>query len=402
MYRTYAYCPQQPQRWPWPAGHFPGVHLPGTQEVVQGYRSVDIKDELLNAANDALEVWATAVTADESGFLFASLRNVCELMQGIRLGRFFVFLELGGDDLELRTGKAFLEVDGLLSRQDSLDDPVLQPEAVTALKQLHRHCMDVLSIACGRFLDPTVLHCRGIPTELKVRLEAALGINDLRGDTRLWSIIGNSKYHVYTPTAAYKTKHRRHGRGSRKSRQIESYADEVDLARSADPSDSEGLAVSDPATRVADPSDSAGLADSRPATWRPRIADAHVLAEPSQASGWPPIVIAGPAYVSLPSWYDARNTSGKECPQGKDHRGTFRRSHQGCVYKRLSTGWVEGLVPTARGGHFFQVRRVSKTCPGGLRLVVFGVHFSMFSGPKNVTVFRSQKRDRLRLSCHFH
>jgi len=314
MYGTYANCPQQPQWWQWPVGHIPGVHLPGTQEVVQGYRSVDIKDELLNAANDALEVWATAVRADETGFLCASLRNVSELMKSIRLGNFFVFLEFEGDDLELRTGKAFLEVDGLLSRQDSLDDPVLQPEAVTALKQLHRHCMDVLSIACGRFLDPTVLHCRGIPTELKFRLEAALGINDLRDDTRLWSIFGNSKYHVYTPTAAFKKKARygRHGRGSRKRRQIESYADEVDLARSADPSDWEGLAVSDPATRVADPSDSAGLADSRPATLRQRIADAHVLAEPSQASGWPPIVIAGPAYVSLPSWYDARNTSGKD------------------------------------------------------------------------------------------
>ena len=252
--------------------------------VQVSYHFINITDELLKASNEALNAWAMAVRADDSGVLKAPLANVCNLMVDVSLGRFMVFLEIPSDDLEPRAGRAFMEVDKLLRQQASAEDPPLQLAALMALKLLHRHSVGVLTLACGRFLSQTVMHRRGIPPELKARLEAALGLGDLKEHEELWSRFGNSKFHVWTADAKFNRRKHLHGRGGRKSRQRQSDAAEEDPAGSADPSDSAGLADSDPATR------------------RPRIADAHALAEPSQASGWPPIVIAGPAYVSLPSW----------------------------------------------------------------------------------------------------
>ena len=77
----------------WPLLYFDsaGDAVDVNTEVQVSYRFINITDELLKASSEALNAWAMAVRADDSGVLKAPLANVCNLMVDVSLGRFMVF-----------------------------------------------------------------------------------------------------------------------------------------------------------------------------------------------------------------------------------------------------------------------------------------------------------------------
>ena len=241
---------------PIPIGYVTTMHWPfayfgaaGEQDEAdhaeQGFfHNINISDELLKVSHNALQVLAKAVQAAD--VLRAQLANVRSMLEDLADAEFMIFFEIpGGDDLEPRAARSLQKVNTLLRQQAAKEAPPLQAAAVKALKMLQRHLQDVLTLSCGRFLSQTVLHCKGVPPELLTRLEAALGPGALADDDDLWSRIGNSKFHVFTPNARFGKRKHRHGRGSRQSRRSQNDAAEEDPASSAEPSDSVDLPCSD-------------------------------------------------------------------------------------------------------------------------------------------------------------
>jgi len=241
---------------PIPIGYVTTMHWPfayfgaaGEQDEAdhaeQGFfHNINISDELLKVSHNALQVLAKAVQAAD--VLRAQLANVRSMLEDLADAEFMIFFEIpGGDDLEPRAARSLQKVNTLLRQQAAKEAPPLRAAAVKALKMLQRHLQDVLTLSCGRFLSQTVLHCKGVPPELLARLEAALGPGALADDDDLWSRIGNSKFHVFTPDARFGKRKHRHGRGGRKSRRSQNDAAEEDPASSAEPSDSVDLPCSD-------------------------------------------------------------------------------------------------------------------------------------------------------------
>ena len=112
-----------------------------------------------------------------------------------------------GDDLEYCAAVALRNVDELLRQQSILAQrwnrraqapTLLPPPAVTVLKVLQRHMQDVVLLACARFIDQTILEGQGIPAELQDRLNVAFRTT-VHADIPLWTRLGNSKSHVFTP-----------------------------------------------------------------------------------------------------------------------------------------------------------------------------------------------------------
>ena len=64
-------------------------------------------------------------------------------------------------------------------------------------------------LSCSRGLDQKTLHSRGLPQELKDRLERAIGYN-----THWMSLLGNSKQHVFNNGISW-TNRRKRGKRSR-------------------------------------------------------------------------------------------------------------------------------------------------------------------------------------------
>ena len=122
-----------------------------------------------------------------------------------------------GDGLELRAAHALNEVDELLRQQTAQEAPALPPAAVEQLKLLQRHAQDVVVLVHSRYIDQKILQCKGIPTELLLRLEATFGTGFIHDDS-LWSRLGNSKYHIFTRGLRFgHRKHRRRGNGERRA-----------------------------------------------------------------------------------------------------------------------------------------------------------------------------------------
>ena len=112
-----------------------------------------------------------------------------------------------GNDLEYCAAVALRNVDELLRQQSILAQrwnrraqapTLLPPPAVTVLKVLQRHMQDVVLLACARFIDQTILEGQGIPAELQDRLNVAFRTT-VHADIPLWTRLGNSKSHVFTP-----------------------------------------------------------------------------------------------------------------------------------------------------------------------------------------------------------
>jgi len=122
----------------------------------------------------------------------------------------------GGDDCEWRVAQALLELNNLV-RQVAQQAPPLAEVAMESLRLVERFVQDVALLACSRFISQRSLQVKGIPPELLKRLEAAFGTAALQDDD-LWSRLGNSKYHLFTPEKKFGERPHRHGRGGRKSR----------------------------------------------------------------------------------------------------------------------------------------------------------------------------------------
>jgi len=208
------------------------------------FREIKISEKLLQVSNEALQALATAVQADN--VLGVQLANVRSTLEDLADTNFMMFFEIpGGDDLEPRAAHSLQQVRRLLHQQAAKEAPPLGAAAVKALKLLQRHLQDVLMLSCGRFLSQAALHCKGVPPELLARLDAALGPGVLENDDDLWSVIGNSKFHIFTPGASFGKRKHRHGRGGRNSRRSQNNAAEEDSASSAEPSASVDLPCSD-------------------------------------------------------------------------------------------------------------------------------------------------------------
>jgi len=127
----------------------------------------------------------------------------------------------GGDHIETRAARCLLMIEGMLSGIAAGEAPPLPPAYVDKLKCLQRRLQDIAILACCRFMNQRILQKHGIPDELKCRLQAAFGPAALE-DESLWSRLGNSKYHIFTPEKSFKKRKRwdrGHGRsGGRKSR----------------------------------------------------------------------------------------------------------------------------------------------------------------------------------------
>jgi len=205
--------------WPLPNDAAGGAEEADDEEQ-ENFFKIDITAELLKITTDALGMVAKATQAADClraqlAYVKYTLEYVFDTIQ------FQFFKDSDSDYLESRAARALDEVDELLRQQATKEAPPLPAAAVEYLRLLQRHLQDVALLACSRFLDPTVLQSKGIHPDLLARLEAAFGQAALQDDS-LWSRLGNSKYHVFTPGLHFGERKHRHGRGGRKSRRSQS------------------------------------------------------------------------------------------------------------------------------------------------------------------------------------
>ena len=125
--------------------------------------------------------------------------------------------------LEFYVARSLWYIDEELRRQKAQEAPPLPAEAVEGLKVLQRHVQDIALLACSRGISQqTITMERGIPPELRIRLEAAFG----HLPDALRSRLGNSKFFVFMQQEEQGLR-RRHRRG-RKNRRSQRAADEAE------------------------------------------------------------------------------------------------------------------------------------------------------------------------------
>ena len=110
-----------------------------------------------------------------------------------------------GDPLELYAATTLLEVNELLRQQTAQEAPQLPPAAVVELKELQKHAADLVVLAHSRYIELTNLLGKGIPDEMKHRMEQSLGVGVTALSLDVWSRIGTSMYNVYTRGLRCKT-----------------------------------------------------------------------------------------------------------------------------------------------------------------------------------------------------
>ena len=148
------------------------------------FAQIDIEAALLQAATEGLSVIqrdGLEILSDPLG----CVRNFFELI--IRSEK----TGCGDDLVEIRAASCFKLVDKLLRTHVPL--PLA---AVEDLSQLRNQLQDIVVLPCSRGLDQKDLHGRGLPQELRVRLEAALGEKALT-NLHWLSLLGNSKQHMF-------------------------------------------------------------------------------------------------------------------------------------------------------------------------------------------------------------
>ena len=152
-----------------------------------------------------------------------TLEHVSDMMDMVETFQFFPYP--GGDDLELRAARAFMEVRELLRQQAAQEAPPLPAAAVEDLKLLQLHTADVALLLCSRFISQRILKIKGIAPELLARLIAAFG-KEAIDDDDIWARLGNSKYQLHTRGERFNEPRTRRprGRGPRKSRRAAAWA----------------------------------------------------------------------------------------------------------------------------------------------------------------------------------
>ena len=110
-----------------------------------------------------------------------------------------------GDPLELYAATTLLVVIELLRQQTAQEAPQLPLDAVVELKELLKHAADLVVLAHSRFIELTNLQGKGIPDEMKHRIEQSFGVGVTALSHDVWSRIGNSKYNVFARGLRCKT-----------------------------------------------------------------------------------------------------------------------------------------------------------------------------------------------------
>ena len=160
----------------------------------EGFHEINVFEELMRVATEGLTLLKT---------LGDGLRQQLWSCEDI-FGRVQVAManppRPGGDDLNRRAARALLTVDSIVRIESARPAPPGLPEPVVVrdLKHLQRHSQDAILLACCRFVDQRDLQRKGIHGELLLCLEDAFPQGALLDDD-LWSRLGNSKYHVFTP-----------------------------------------------------------------------------------------------------------------------------------------------------------------------------------------------------------
>ena len=180
------------------------------------FTEVDIPRELDRVATDALAVIVNIIRKKE--IWRKPLLSV--------INTFSTHLEkatlISDQDLMVQLASALTTVDAMVKGQK--DDAVL-----SLMKELQRHAQDATVLACSKFIDHNVLFKKGVPKELLDRLELAFIRGALDNDD-LWSRLGNSKYHLFTPGRKFGERKHRHGRGGRGNKYKEARQEVVEDA----------------------------------------------------------------------------------------------------------------------------------------------------------------------------
>lgn len=180
--------------------------------------AIDIEAELLQVATEGLSV-------------IQRIKILQDPLACIR--HFFTELMMKGCTLdgdsnvdELRAANCLKHVDKLMrTHVQQLQD----------LRQLRIHVQDSLVLLCSRCIDQKELQCCGLPKELRVRLNAAMGEKALE-NLNFLSWLGNSKQHIFEGP-----------RPVRKKRQSPSEVQEFGASGSSDVALDGEMAAPDPA-----------------------------------------------------------------------------------------------------------------------------------------------------------
>ena len=224
--------------WPLPQGD---AFDEADAEQEEGFHEIDINGELFRVSCDGVREVEKAMLADDCLRLqLAPVKWILEYVSDTAAWQASDAAYLprddvtAGDDVESRAAWALCHVDELLRQQADQEAPPLPALALESMKLLQRHLQDIALLACGRFVSQTILQSKGIQHELLRRLEAAFGQAALQDDG-LWSRLGNSKFHCFTPGARFGERKHRHGRGGRKSRRLSQEADATAVAATDEP-----------------------------------------------------------------------------------------------------------------------------------------------------------------------
>ena len=209
------------------------VQVPGEggyeQDGFFHFQEVDIGGKLVDLAFKGM--WILEMRLDgPSGRFESQLSLVRHTLQGLEKmpASYHTHPIAKTDEFEQRAANSVKEIDEVLLLAVALPAAEFPPtkRLIENLQILQRLAQDVSMLLCSRFVDQITLQAKGIPTLLLVQLTKAYTTRSLQDDG-LWSRLGNSKYHIFTPEEKFGDRKHRHGRGGRKSRRNK-YPDDED------------------------------------------------------------------------------------------------------------------------------------------------------------------------------
>ena len=209
------------------------VQVPGEggyeQDGFVHFQEVDIGGKLVDLAFKGM--WILEMRLDgPSGRFESQLSLVRHTLQGLEKmpASYHTHPIAKTDEFEQRAANSVKEIDEVLLLAVALPAAEFPPtkRLIENLQILQRLAQDVSMLLCSRFVDQITLQAKGIPTLLLVQLTKAYTSISLQDDA-LWSRLGNSKYHIFTPEGKFGDRKHRHGRGGRKSRRNK-YPDDED------------------------------------------------------------------------------------------------------------------------------------------------------------------------------
>jgi len=181
-------------------------------EQKKKFHDIDIAGELLRKSSEGIaEVDEAMLAADCLQLQLAPVKQafqyVSDCVEATTLKQSFP--HPGGDDLERCAARALQQVDELIAQEA----PRLPAVAMKSLKILQMLSRDIMVLLCSRFVSQTSLRSQGMPEELELRLKAACGQGNIK------SLLGNTKYHLFTPDLQFKTRPNRGSRATHRRRE---------------------------------------------------------------------------------------------------------------------------------------------------------------------------------------